>query len=369
MKKGIKLGVVAIAVISTIIYACTTTTTKETEEIALVQKFPKDINFNEVPYPKLSDYGFFIGNLKELQPNEGVLFYEPSSMLFTDYTHKSRYVWMPKGNSATILDNEWQQIDYPDNTILIKNFYYPTDFSNGGNIGNVIETRLLIKKDGVWDAYPYVWNDEKTDAAYKVIGGTIPTTFTTENGVEHTIDYMVPNKHQCKSCHNQDEKFLPLGPKARNMNFEIDYGNGEIKNQLEKWAEMGYLSNFTVAENYQAVPNWENKSIDLNHRAMAYLDANCGHCHNPKGPASTSGLFLTYEQNDTNKLGYFKTPVAAGIGAGSLPFDIYPGKADSSIIIYRMNSVRPGIMMAELGRVMIHEEGVQLISDWINNLK
>lgn len=369
MKKGIKFSLIVFVLIVLAIYACNTTSKKSEENILTEQKFPKDINFNEVPYKKLSDYGFFIGEMKKMQANEGVLLYEPSSMLFTDYAHKKRFIWMPKGSSASILDNEWQQIEYPDNTILIKNFYYPKDFNKPNEDLNIIETRLLVKKDGKWDAYPYVWNDERTDADYKVIGGVFPTTFTMKDGTEHTIDYLVPNKNQCKSCHNQDEKFMPLGPKARNMNYELDYGNGEVKNQLAKWAEMGYLNNYTSSENYQAIPNYEDKKLDLNHRAMAYLDANCGHCHNPKGPASTSGLFLTYEVSDTNKLGYFKTPVAAGLGAGNLTFDLYPGKADSSIIVHRMNSVQPGVMMAELGRVMIHDEGVQLISDWINSLK
>ncbi|MEZ4915491.1 MAG: SO2930 family diheme c-type cytochrome [Chitinophagales bacterium] len=368
MKNEIKFSLIAIAIAVTVIYSCKTET-KKTEEITIEQKFPKDINFDEVPYKNLSDYGFFIGAQNELKPNEGVLLYEPSSMLFTDYAHKKRFVWMPKGTSASILDNEWQQIEYPDHSILIKNFYYPKDYKNPDGEANIVETRLLIKKDGKWDAYPYVWNEEQTEAEYKVIGGVIPTTFTTDNGVEHTIDYLVPNKHQCKSCHNQDEKFKPLGPKARNMNYDLDYGNGEVKNQLAKWAEMGYLNNFTAPENYQSVPNYDDKNVDLNHRAMAYLDANCGHCHNPTGPASTSGLFLTYEQTDTNKLGYYKTPVAAGLGAGSLTFDIHPGKADSSIIVYRMNSTKPGVMMAELGRVSIHEEGIELISEWINSLK
>jgi NADP-dependent 3-hydroxy acid dehydrogenase YdfG len=87
---------------------------------------------------------------------------------------------------------------------------------------------------------------------------------------------------------------------------------------------------------------------------------------NPKGPASTSGLFLTYETSDYFRWGVNKVPVAAGMGAGPHKYDIYPGKADSSILIYRMNSTKPGVAMAEIGRVMIHKEGVELISKWIN---
>jgi uncharacterized repeat protein (TIGR03806 family) len=330
-----------------------------------VQKSPDNINFDSVPYPNISDYGFFVGDLANLEPNERVLLYEPSSMLFTDYTSKSRYIWMPKGKSASIIENDWHEFDFPDGTIIVKNFYYP----NVNGKQKIMETRLLVKNNGKWDAFPYWWNEEQTDAKYKMTGNSMEIAFTDDHGDLQEITYLQPNKNQCKSCHNQNEEFKPIGPRARNINFDLDYGNGEVKNQLQKWQEVGYLSNFTLASNYPSIPNYEHTDIDLNLRARAYLDANCAYCHNPIGPASTSGLILTYEETDTFKLGYYKTPVAAGMGAGPHKVDILPGKADSSILVYRMNSIDPGVMMPELGRVMIHKEGVQLISDWINSMK
>ena len=50
----------------------------------------------------------------------------------------------------------------------------------------------------------------------------------------------------------------------------------------------------------------------LEDRARAYLDVNCGHCHNPKGPADTSGLWLDAAHHDPRRLGLCKPPVAAG---------------------------------------------------------
>ena len=48
--------------------------------------------------------------------------------------------------------------------------------------------------------------------------------------------------------------------------------------------------------------------------ARAYLDVNCGHCHNPKGPANTSALDLTIFAAGDRHLGMCKPPVAAGRG-------------------------------------------------------
>jgi hypothetical protein len=102
---------------------------------------------------------------------------------------------------------------------------------------------------------------------------------------------------------------------------------------------------------------------------MAYLDINCSHCHQAIGPASTSGLFLEFDQKEPMKLGIMKTPVAAGNGAGAFDYDIVPGKADESILTFRMNSTEVGIAMPELGRTTIHQEGVELIREWINSMK
>jgi uncharacterized repeat protein (TIGR03806 family) len=357
--RKISLIVFTLGLVLAVFIACQSTSVP-----ALTQKSPEDIDFIAIPYPLISDYGFFKGELNQLLPNDRVLQYRPSSTLFSDYADKSRFIWMPEGVSGSIKENDWQEIDFPDKSILVKNFYY----SDAGGKQRIIETRLLVKNNDVWNAYPYLWNEEQSDAVYKMTGATLPVSFN-HNGAHYDIDYIQPNKNQCKSCHNQNEILKPIGPKARNMNFELDYGNGEVKNQLAKWQEVGFLNNYDGNYIYQSVPDYTHENVSLNDRARAYLDANCAYCHNPNSPASTSGLTLSYEEMDTNKLGFYKTPVAAGIGAGSMMIDIHPGKADSSILIYRMNSSAQGVAMPELGRVMIHKEGVQLISDWINAMR
>ena len=57
--------------------------------------------------------------------------------------------------------------------------------------------------------------------------------------------------------------------------------------------------------------------------------------------------------------------MAAGIGSGGLAFDIVPGQPDRSILAYRIASTHPGIMMPELGKRLVHEEGVALVREWI----
>ena len=66
--------------------------------------------------------------------------------------------------------------------------------------------------------------------------------------------------------------------------------------------------------------------------------------------------------------GIYKKPVAAGRASGNLKYSIVPGHADDSIMLFRMNSLDPGIMMPESGRALADEAGIELIKNWINKL-
>ena len=61
-------------------------------------------------------------------------------------------------------------------------------------------------------------------------------------------------------------------------------------------------------------------------------------------------------------------PGAAGGGAGDRLYSIVPGMPAESILVYRMQSAKPDEMMPELGRALVHEQGVELISHWIASL-
>ena len=87
----------------------------------------------------------------------------------------------------------------------------------------------------------------------------------------------------------------------------------------------------------------------------------------PGGSADTTGLYLSVNEKDVRKLGVYKPPVAAGRASGNLMYSIVPGKPEKSILLYRMKSEDPGIMMPESGRALVHSEGIRLIESWIKN--
>jgi len=319
------------------------------------------------PYEHLSDYNFFVGNIAELNPDTRVVPYDLNSPLFSDYSKKARFVWMPEGTSANYRTEH--ALDFPIGAVLIKNFFYnhdETDLSKGRRI---METRILVNRGEEWDAYGYIWNEDQSDAYYEVIGDIKDVSWIDGHGTSKDVNYIIPNKNQCKGCHAYDGKLQPIGPKVRNLNKDYTYKDGGM-NQLDKWAAVGYLTEYETTEDIPKVAVWDEvDNYSVHDRAMAYLDINCGHCHNEKGAANTSGLHLQADSDPGLTLGVYKATVSAGGGTGGHTYSIVPGNPEESIMVYRMNSDNPGAMMPEVGRRLIHTEGVDLISQWIREME
>ncbi|WP_375207607.1 SO2930 family diheme c-type cytochrome [Hyphococcus sp.] len=353
---------------------------------------------------RLSEWGMIAATDGALKLSEGVTPYDLATPLFSDYALKLRTVWTPDGKPAVYNANE--AFDFPVGTVITKTFYYPTpenawtgDVQQGQERGlhgrrmaldhlRLIETRVLVRREAGWDALPYVWNEDQSDAVLKRTGAVIPMTLTRDNGEMEPFAYLVPNANQCAGCHatNATTKAIqPIGPKARHLNKPSSFMDGF--NQLDHWLAKGLLtfdgssphpeearsaiakdegSALQNNENFQFPRNadWTDETAPLAARARAYLDANCSHCHNPNGPADTSGLDLEPGASGP-AMGHCKAPIAAGRGTGGRPYDIVPGRPDLSITVFRMETTDPGAMMPELGRAVRHEEGVELVREWI----
>ena len=325
------------------------------------------ISNNPLEYakPKLSDYGFFRAPIAKQIPIENILHYRISTPLFTDYAYKLRFIVLPDGKKITYIDSE--EFDFPIGTIFIKTFYYPTDFRTPDIDWQIIETRLLVHTPKGWTGYPYIWNVDQTDAFLEIAGDRKQISWIDKHGQSKNVNYLVPNFNMCKGCHVINKIFQPIGPKPRLLNCDNSY-QGVVWNQLKKMLERNMIEGIPQVASIPVTAEWDNNHYSLNDRARAYLDVNCAHCHSSKGYANTSGLFLEYNVTDLTKLGVFKTPVATGRGSGNLDYNIVPGRAKESIIIFRMKSTDPGILMPESGRKMVHKEGVDLIRNWINSL-
>jgi len=315
------------------------------------------------PERNISAYNLFKDPARQI-PNDGVVPYDINSPLFSDYSNKHRFVHVPNGAAAEY--NSREPFAFPVGSVLVKTFGYLNDIRDASKGERIIETRLLIHTDKGWIGNAYVWNADTTEATLKVAGTTVDVAWTHFDGSQRTNNYIVPNANQCKACHEQAGKLMPLGPKARNLNRDHLYPSG-TENQLTHWASLGILQGVpTDPKSALRLAHWPDPSTgSLDDRARAYLENNCMHCHNPKGPGNTTGLDLTFDQRSPLEFGVMKPPVAAGRGAGHAFFDIVPGKPDESILIYRLASTDPGIMMPELPRRLVDEEALAMLREWI----
>ncbi|MGB1971727.1 MAG: SO2930 family diheme c-type cytochrome [Flavobacteriaceae bacterium] len=314
----------------------------------------------------LSAYNFFKGNLADLIPNSNVYPYAINTPLFSDYAEKERFIYLPQGKTMTF--NPDGPFDFETGTVVIKNFLYPHDAAHPNKGRQVIETRLLIKEEGRWKPLNYIWNDQQTEARLNYVGKSIDVKWKTKQGKTQELAYVVPNVNQCKNCHSIDNDISPIGLTAAQLNQRYRSLQEEM-NQLDYFKKQGRLVNFTQAKDYDAMPVWNMPLTgSIEERAKAYLYANCAHCHSAQGSAKNSGLYLDYHQKDARARGVFKPPIAAGKGSGDFQYGIVPGKPEASIFIYRMASNDPAIRMPELGRSVVHEEGLALLRQYINEL-
>jgi len=319
----------------------------------------------EKPPPLLSAYGFFDGPGISV-PAEGVREFDLVTPLFSDRALKTRHVHVPA--AMKVIYDPSEAFDFPVGTALIKTFAYPGDFRSPEQDLRLVETRVLLRQADGWKAYAYVWNEAQTDAELKPAGKRLPIGFIDEKGETVSFSYAVPNRNQCKGCHSINGEIVPLGPKARNLNRPSPVA-GEPANQLEAWSAAGILDGLPALKGIEKASSIADPSESLDARARTWLDVNCAHCHRREGPASNSGLFLTFGENDRVALGIGKRPVAAGRGAGANEFDIEPGHPDKSILIGRVESIEPGVMMPELGRSLADPQGVALLREWVAQLQ
>lgn len=306
-----------------------------------------DVAITGDSYPAaLSDYGFFT-DLRARTPATRVTLYTLNTPLFSDYSEKQRYLYLPAGTRATYRPDA--TLGLPIGAALIKTFGY----EQAGGF-TPLETRVLLRRASGWVALPYVWNAAGTDAVLKRAGTRLPVTFTDPAGARRTISYAVPNQNQCKDCHGLSGAITPIGPTARNLN------DGR---QLQAWHAAGLMDRLPA--DAPRLARWDDPAAPVAARASAYLEVNCAHCHNAKGAASNSGLLLDWKQPDGTARGVLKRPVAAGRGSGGRDFAIAPGRPDASILLHRMESTEPGVAMPEIGRALPHAEGVSLVRAYI----
>jgi uncharacterized repeat protein (TIGR03806 family) len=283
-------------------------------------------------------------------PGSSLIPYTVNSRLWSDGADKTRYMALPNSTTIDVVgQHDWQ---FPVGSVLVKNFYLDN---------KIIETRLLMNRlnlatnVGNWQGFTYEW-DENLEVATRVKGGK--TTVIADQ------QWTFPSETQCLLCHTESAGFV-LGPETAQMNGLYHL---PPVNQLEELDRIGmFTTPLPDPEVLPALVNPLDESADINDRARAYLHSNCANCHQPNtGVPSTMDLRYNTRLDITNACDF--PPARGDLGIGPNARLIAPGAPENSVILERM-SRRDHDQMPPLGSFIVDEDGVALMTEWIQQLE
>lgn len=333
LKRILLLGILASVVVLT---SCN----KEDEEDRTVTipnfNFPQTVTFEE----SLLAYDVYQGTLADLTPADDFHLVELSSVLYTDHAHKQRLVHVPAGQQAAVLDNG--SFDYPDGSVLVKTFYYYHDEQTPADGKRVLETRLLIKAAGTWNAATYLWNEAQDDATLTLNGHDMDVSWISDEGLTLSTRYHVPTQNECMTCHQSGDVMSPLGPSVLNLNRTVER-DGSTVHQLEHLHALGVVDPVSPSD-HPSMVNYHNTAGSLEERGRAYLAMNCAHCHNPHAwdiPAEKGFDFRWTTPLSDSGIPYNADRIVESVESGKMPF---------------------------IGTTLLDEEGVALIRAYMESL-
>ncbi len=295
----------------------------------------------------LQEMGFFSGNLNFLIPAQGVVLYDLNSRLFTDYAHKQRLLKLPEGKILEYNNSNLLPI-FPNNTMIAKTFYYYNDETNPNLGKKIIETRVLIKVNGEWKLGNYIWNEAQTEATLSEDFEVKPISYIDANGTTQNINYEIPSHDNCITCHNTNNVINPIGPKLRNLNFNPQNGTINI-NQLQYFINNNILKGLTNPNDVSVLPDWTDAdTYTIFERGRACIEINCAHCHQPGGIVPP-GFLLDFRLET--------------------PFETTGIYSHRGQIEDRIQSTVPTYRMPQLGRTIVHNEGVAMMLEYLQAIE
>ncbi|MEM6802381.1 MAG: PQQ-dependent sugar dehydrogenase [Bacteroidota bacterium] len=319
----------------------------------------------------LSQLGIF-RNLTSLEPDSFAIPYAQNVPFWSDGALKSRFMIVPNdGNPNTPSEQIGYESEgnwtFPFGTVFVKHFDLPIDESNPG-LRRKLETRLMVHgTDGRYYGLSYRWLDNQADAVLLEGSRSDTIAINTANGPREVIWYY-PSRSECLTCH-KDVTGSVLGLKTAQLNGDLSYpSTGRTANQIKTLAHLGFFDQTPDTANLNslsAFPDVQNTSVPLQDRAMAYLDANCGYCHNPNTGITAQFDARNLPSNDLTSLIYGPVTNNFGLAGGHV---IVPGKEEQSVLLYRMASLRNGVAMPSLSKNRVDSVGLDLLRNWINSI-
>jgi hypothetical protein len=114
----------------------------------------------------------------------GITEYRLNTPLFSDYTDKQRWIWVPPGAAITWSDVD--TLDLPVGSYIIKTFAYLTDRRAPAAGRTLLETRILVRRAAGWEGASYVHDAATGDAVMTASAKTVQASWIHDDGTTLT---------------------------------------------------------------------------------------------------------------------------------------------------------------------------------------
>ena len=321
----------------------------------------------EEPPALLSETGFF-GNLATLEPHPAAIPYDLVLPFWSDGAAKTRWMCIPNDG---IPDSPAEQIgfdpqdpwSFPVGTVLVKHFELDLDETAPGS-NRRLETRFLVHAEDGYYGVTYRWREDGSDADLLTTSEQLVLTVETAQGPREQI-WDFPSRSECLRCHNANAGDV-LGPKARQLNRELEYPGSIVANQLETLDQLGFLSPPLGGTELSAIPTLraiDDLNASVESRARSYLDVNCSYCHLPggvRGEFDARVLTPLCEQN----LLFGELNESQGIEDAAV---LVPGAPERSMLFLRDGALDE-TAMPPLAKNRLDDPWLDLLEEWILDL-
>lgn len=307
----------------------------------------------------LSETGAF-KSLATLEPEDGILAYEPNVSFWSDHAEKFRWVSVPDSPIGFRLNEPWR---FPAGTIWIKHFDLPLERDNPASTVRV-ETRFLVKTPQSVYGISYQWNEAGTEATLVGEAGESIDYQVEVDGRRVNQTWRIPSRQECLQCHTAAAGYA-LSFNTRQLNREqlID---GVQQNLLTHFSETGVLD--TTISDVSGLPRFsraDDSEASQLARVRSYLAVNCVSCHQPGAVASTS-----WDARPQVRL--LDTGLINGLplndGGDADRRLIVPGNVELSVLVSRLRASHGFTRMPNIATHELDQSGIALITEWIDSV-
>jgi putative heme-binding domain-containing protein len=332
--------------------------------IHTIQRNDATAQNNDFP-TKLSQTGLF-ASVKDHVPAPGVVPFTVTSRQWQDGATAEHWAAFPGSSSANFFSAgrpipgnvDWHnfRMHFPKDAVLMKTICLG---------GQRLETQIL-HFDGVdWHAYTFAWRDDQSDADLVPADGLEKEV---PDGKQKRI-WQFHSRSQCMSCHSSWSEYA-LAFQTEQLNRPGSDG----RNQLIAFTESGLIHR--VRDDAKPLAPFDSASVarerkladpsdasqPLEARALAYLHANCGHCH-CEGGGGAVNLRLQFPVAVAAMNAVGVRPARGDFGLPDACI-IKPGDPYAGTLYFRMAKFGRD-RMPHIGSERPDEAGLKLIEEWI----